>query len=71
MNPSEHNIRLRAPKVIDGVEVEPVGTTAVVRGVRWVTLCPVDDDDFRIWEWSPDADRIIQTCTGDDSEVSS
>ena len=32
-----------------------------VGGQRWVTLLPVNGNDDRIWEFSVDTGRIIQT----------
>jgi hypothetical protein len=50
-----------APSHVQGVAVEAIGEPMVLRGVTWITLVPVDDDDDRLWEWCPSTGRIVQT----------
>lgn len=56
-----HTIWGNAPRHVDGTPVTPSGEPLISRGVTWVTLVPDDDDDDRLWEWSPTTGRIIQT----------
>jgi len=54
----------KIPKEIDGVEVEKVDEPMVVKGEKWVTLVPKNENDFRVWEFSLTSGRVIQTVEG-------
>ena len=45
----------------DGTEVVPVGEPLELQGERWVTLCPADPADERLWEFSTTTGRLVQT----------
>jgi len=49
------------PFTINGVEVEAQGEPLEVKGERWQTMVPIDEQDERLWEFSLDSGRIIRT----------
>lgn len=52
---------LKVPCHVGNTLVEQHGEPMLVKGERWVTLAPLDVDDERLWEFSLDSGRIIQT----------
>jgi len=52
---------VRVRKVVKGVRVFTSGQVLKYRGERYVTLVPEDPEDPRLWEYSVDTGRTVQT----------
>lgn len=52
------------PTRIGDCEVYANGDPLTVNGEEWLTLCPEDGEDERLWEFSLTTGRIIQTAEG-------
>lgn len=53
---------MKPPSHVNGTlvrasESEPL----LAQGQHWITLVPEDESDERLWEWSRETGRIIQT----------
>jgi hypothetical protein len=54
-------IKVKIPAKVAGAKVEVHGEPLLSHGETWVTLCPVDLDDERLWEFSVTSGRLLQT----------